>query len=165
MVPLNGKISCSTDGATCWTGRNQKWNNASVRKCQTLFRRLDGHITHVEPLPSVTEAEAPEKAKQWLDGHDLKIWEVPTGCGAWYESPVPNATNSVLLFTHQWSLAMPTDNDQTDQDKEGKHREQNAMQKSAPNPGHYPPQKIEQNDGRTDQSKQSEGSQSEHEKN
>jgi hypothetical protein len=59
---------------------------------------------------------------------------------------------------------MPKDNDQNDQDKESKHREQNAMQKPAPNPGHYPPQKIEQNDGRTDQSKQPEGSQSEHEK-
>jgi hypothetical protein len=42
---------------------------------RVYFIGLDGHITHVEPLPNVTEAEALEKAKQWLDGDDLEIWE------------------------------------------------------------------------------------------
>jgi hypothetical protein len=37
---------------------------------RVYFIGLDGHITHVEPLPNVTEAEALEKAKQWLDGDD-----------------------------------------------------------------------------------------------
>jgi hypothetical protein len=49
---------------------------------------------------------------------------------------------------------MPKDNDQNDQDKEGKHGEHKGMPKPAPKPGHYPPQKVEHNDGKADQPKQ-----------
>jgi hypothetical protein len=49
---------------------------------------------------------------------------------------------------------MPKDNDQNDHDKEGKHGEHKGMPKSAPKPGHYPPQKIEHNNGKANQSKQ-----------
>jgi hypothetical protein len=54
---------------------------------------------------------------------------------------------------------MPKDNDQTDQDdKEGKQGEHKGMPKPTPKLGHYPPQTIEHNDGKTDESKSSETS-------
>jgi hypothetical protein len=42
----------------------------------------DGHFTGFEPLVCENDARAIEKAKQFLDGHDLQIWSGPRYVGS-----------------------------------------------------------------------------------
>ena len=36
---------------------------------------LDGHFYRVVPLDCADDAEAMERAKQLLDGHDIELWQ------------------------------------------------------------------------------------------
>jgi hypothetical protein len=42
---------------------------------RVYFIGEDGHIVGVEQLANVAEADALEKARQLLDGHDIEVWE------------------------------------------------------------------------------------------
>jgi hypothetical protein len=35
----------------------------------------DGHFFNFEPIDATTDQEAIEKAKQFVDGHDIEVWE------------------------------------------------------------------------------------------
>ena len=37
---------------------------------------LDGHFYGVVPLDCADDAEAMERAKQLLDGHDIELWQL-----------------------------------------------------------------------------------------
>jgi hypothetical protein len=42
---------------------------------RVYFIGEDGHFVGVEQLLNVAEAEALEKARQLLDGHDVEVWQ------------------------------------------------------------------------------------------
>jgi hypothetical protein len=41
---------------------------------RVYFVGLDGHFVGYEPLVCSSDAEATEKAKQLVDGHDIELW-------------------------------------------------------------------------------------------